>query len=302
CLPAAERPAGLDRRVHRRHGARGHQRVAVGPAGTDRVPAPGLPRRLGDTRRRGVHRDLALDGATGPHRHARPGHGRALLLAGRRPLLPASRDLRSPARRPDPAHPREPRRPTARPDLVRPVPLERDAAREVHRVDGQHAVQHVVPQDARGHLRLDGAGGDGELCRGREARSVAEGTGAVPPSGSDTGRLTTTRNRAFLFAILAIALVALAVRVVFVLVVDPKLPDPGDATAYHLLANNLADGRGYIRPFDFRILHITRPTAEYPPLFPALLAVPSFLGAKSVDAQRLLRCFVGTGTVVLVGF
>lgn len=30
--------------------------------------------------------------------------------------------------------------------------------------------------------------------------------------------------------------------------------------------------------------------------------MPSFLGAKSVDAQRLLLCLVGTGTVVLVGF
>jgi 4-amino-4-deoxy-L-arabinose transferase-like glycosyltransferase len=112
----------------------------------------------------------------------------------------------------------------------------------------------------------------------------------------------TRSNRNFLIALLAIALVALVVRVAFVLVVDPKLPDPGDATAYHLLANNLADGRGYIRPFDFRILHVSRPTAEYPPLFPALLAVPSFLGAKSVDAQRVFLCFVGTGTVVLIGF
>jgi Dolichyl-phosphate-mannose-protein mannosyltransferase len=114
--------------------------------------------------------------------------------------------------------------------------------------------------------------------------------------------VTRSRNRSFLVALLAIALVALAVRVVFVVVVDPKLPDPGDAVAYHLLANNLADGHGYIRPFDFRILDVARPTAEYPPLFPALLAVPSLLGAKSVDAQRLLLCFVGTGTVVLVGF
>jgi 4-amino-4-deoxy-L-arabinose transferase-like glycosyltransferase len=112
----------------------------------------------------------------------------------------------------------------------------------------------------------------------------------------------TRSDRNFLIALLAIALVALVVRVAFVLVVNPKLPDPGDATAYHLLANNLADGRGYIRPFDFRILHVSRPTAEYPPLFPALLAVPSFLGAKSVDAQRVFLCFVGTGTVVLIGF
>jgi 4-amino-4-deoxy-L-arabinose transferase-like glycosyltransferase len=113
--------------------------------------------------------------------------------------------------------------------------------------------------------------------------------------------LSNSRRRAFLIALLAIAGVALAVRVGFVLVVDPKLPNPGDATAYHLLANNLADGRGYIRPFDFQILHVSRPTAEYPPLFPALLAVPSYLGATSVDAQRLFLCFVGTATVVLVG-
>jgi 4-amino-4-deoxy-L-arabinose transferase-like glycosyltransferase len=113
--------------------------------------------------------------------------------------------------------------------------------------------------------------------------------------------LSNSRNRAFLIALLAIAVVALVVRIAFVLVVDPKLPDPGDATAYHLLANNLADGHGYIRPFDFRLLHVARPTAEYPPLFPGLLAVPSYLGATGVDAQRVFLCFVGTGTVVLIG-
>jgi 4-amino-4-deoxy-L-arabinose transferase-like glycosyltransferase len=109
------------------------------------------------------------------------------------------------------------------------------------------------------------------------------------------------RQRSFLTALVAIAIGALAVRIAFVLVVDPNLPDPGDATAYHLLANNLADGRGYIRPFDLRLLHVERATAEYPPLFPAVLSVPSFLGAKSVAAQRIFLCFVGTGTVVLIG-
>jgi 4-amino-4-deoxy-L-arabinose transferase-like glycosyltransferase len=113
--------------------------------------------------------------------------------------------------------------------------------------------------------------------------------------------LRRSRQRSFLTALIVIAVGALAVRIGFVLVVDPKLPDPGDATAYHLLADNLADGRGYIRPFDFRLLHVERPTAEYPLLFPALLSVPSLLGAKSVDAQRIFLCFVGTGTVVLIG-
>jgi 4-amino-4-deoxy-L-arabinose transferase-like glycosyltransferase len=113
--------------------------------------------------------------------------------------------------------------------------------------------------------------------------------------------LSNARTRSFLVGLAAIAVVALAIRIGFVLVVNPTLPNPGDATAYHLLANNLADGHGYIRPFDFQLLQLERPTAEYPPLFPALLAVASFVGAKSVDAQRLFLCFVGTGTVVLVG-
>ena len=113
--------------------------------------------------------------------------------------------------------------------------------------------------------------------------------------------MTLSRQRSFLVALGAIAVGALAVRIGFVLVVNPRLPELGDAAAYHLLANNLADGHGYIRPFDFRLLHVERATAEYPPLFPALLAVPSFLGAKSVDAQRLFLCFVSTGTVVLIG-
>ena len=45
-------------------------------------------------------------------------------------------------------------------------------------------------------------------------------------------------------------------------------PEVGDASAYHLLANNLADGRGYIRPFDLVKFGRVVPTAEYPPLLP----------------------------------
>ena len=83
--------------------------------------------------------------------------------------------------------------------------------------------------------------------------------------------------------------------------VAPQVPTLGDATAYHLLAANLAHGRGYIRPFDDLLLHLRRPTAEYPPLFPLLLALPARLGAHSVEQQRIFLAFVGAGTVSLVG-
>jgi hypothetical protein len=105
----------------------------------------------------------------------------------------------------------------------------------------------------------------------------------------------------FGLALGAIALVALGVRIVFIVVVAPQVPSLGDASAYHLLAEHLAHGGGYIRPFDDLLLHLQRPTAEYPPLFPALLSLPARLGAHSVDQQRIFLAFVGAGTVTLVG-
>jgi 4-amino-4-deoxy-L-arabinose transferase-like glycosyltransferase len=79
------------------------------------------------------------------------------------------------------------------------------------------------------------------------------------------------------------------------------VPRLGDASAYHLLAERLAHGAGYIRPFDNLLLHVQRPTAEYPPLFPALLSLPARLGAHSVEEQRIFLAFVGTATVALIG-
>lgn len=108
-------------------------------------------------------------------------------------------------------------------------------------------------------------------------------------------------SRQFPVALGAVALVALGIRVAFVVIVAPKVPALSDASAYHLLANNLARGDGYIRPFDDLLLHLRRPTAEYPPLFPMLLALPAWLGARSVEQQRIFVSFVGAGTVALVG-
>jgi 4-amino-4-deoxy-L-arabinose transferase-like glycosyltransferase len=94
---------------------------------------------------------------------------------------------------------------------------------------------------------------------------------------------------------------AVAIRILYVVFVDPTVPRIGDASAYHLLAEHLARGDGYIRPFDYLLLHKVRSTAEYPPLFPMLLAVPARLGIHSVDSQRLLMSFVGGTTVALIG-
>ena len=113
------------------------------------------------------------------------------------------------------------------------------------------------------------------------------------------------RFRTFGSGLVLIAMAALAVRIAYTLYAAPDvrtLP-PSDAGAYHLLANNLADGRGYIRPYDLLLAKppAVRPTAEYPPLFPAVLSVVSRAGGDTVSAQRIAMCFVGTATVVLIG-
>ena len=113
-------------------------------------------------------------------------------------------------------------------------------------------------------------------------------------------RIGFDRHR-FHVALAAIALAALAIRIGFIVVVAPTVPRLGDANAYHLLARYLAEGKGYIRPFDHLLLRLNRPTAEYPPLFPMLLGVMTKLGADTVEQQRIFLAFVGAGTVTLVG-
>jgi 4-amino-4-deoxy-L-arabinose transferase-like glycosyltransferase len=120
----------------------------------------------------------------------------------------------------------------------------------------------------------------------------------MPPATEPAHR---RQSPPFAPALAAIALIALGIRIAFIVVVAPQVPKLGDASAYHLLAAHLAHGGGYIRPFDDLLLHLQRPTAEYPPLFPALLSLPARLGAHTVEQQRIFLAFVGSGTVALVG-
>lgn len=114
----------------------------------------------------------------------------------------------------------------------------------------------------------------------------------VPDGGA------TRPSRWFVYGLLAIALVALGVRLAYTVRVADHLVLTGDAQTYHLLAARLADGDGYVRISG--ALEGT-PTAEFPPLFPALLAVVDTFGGDAVTTQRLFTSVLGVGTVVLIG-
>jgi hypothetical protein len=103
------------------------------------------------------------------------------------------------------------------------------------------------------------------------------------------------------------ALLGLLVLAAFVIRIDalrnsaPEVPVLGDAKAYHLLGENLAAGRGYIRPYEFADGQRRIKTAEYPPALPVTLAIATKLGAGSETSQRVLLCGVGALTVGLIG-
>jgi 4-amino-4-deoxy-L-arabinose transferase-like glycosyltransferase len=109
------------------------------------------------------------------------------------------------------------------------------------------------------------------------------------------------RKRPFATRLAAIAGVGLAVRLVYSLAVMGDRTPAGDGREFHLLANVLAQTGRYLQPFQYLYLHHTVPTTEKPPLYPAVLALPSSLGLDSYAAHRVVSCLLGAAAVVLIG-
>ena len=118
-----------------------------------------------------------------------------------------------------------------------------------------------------------------------------------PASGHDhrpTGAVVVTRTQLVL-----VGAVAVAVRLVYVLVVRPDIPFVGDGQTYHLLANAIADGEGYVAPYDWFVRGHLRPTAEFGPVHPSVLAIASLVGVDTVLGHQVWLALVGSVTPVL---
>jgi 4-amino-4-deoxy-L-arabinose transferase-like glycosyltransferase len=96
-----------------------------------------------------------------------------------------------------------------------------------------------------------------------------------------------------------IALFGFALRLAYVLIVLHKTPLGGDGLEFHILANQLAGGDGYVQPLVVSPGHVA--TADKPPLYPMLLALPSLTGWKTVVAHQVVACLMGAVLVVAVG-
>jgi 4-amino-4-deoxy-L-arabinose transferase-like glycosyltransferase len=93
-----------------------------------------------------------------------------------------------------------------------------------------------------------------------------------------------------------------AIRVVYTLVEAPW-PPPGldDQYYFSALPKLLADGEGFIAPFKFIFDGVEVPTAEHPPLYSVVLALPALVGLDSPDAQRLAGSVFGAVTILALG-
>jgi 4-amino-4-deoxy-L-arabinose transferase-like glycosyltransferase len=98
----------------------------------------------------------------------------------------------------------------------------------------------------------------------------------------------------------AIVAGAVALRLLYVLMLARHVPMAGDSQFFHAEANLVADGRGYIEPFLDAAYGIHVPTAAHPPLYPTVLAGLSALRGDGVLAQRSLGAFVGGAAIVLI--
>src|SRR5689334_12922449 len=109
-----------------------------------------------------------------------------------------------------------------------------------------------------------------------------------------------------------IALLALAIRVVYALTIARHLNGIGDYFFYNWTADLLAKGKGYLSAEQLAYAGHTVHTAAHPPLWPMVLSITSWLGGHSprvgdfhstaYTAHRLTQALVGTGVVVAIGY
>ena len=109
-------------------------------------------------------------------------------------------------------------------------------------------------------------------------------------------------SRRFLQWLVAIVVVGAAVRLGYVWF-DRRHAGMvfNDGYYYHYGANLLADGRGFINPFDWNIRQLELQSADHPPLFLIYLAGFSALGVRSVTGHLLVSALLGIAAVAVAG-
>lgn len=106
----------------------------------------------------------------------------------------------------------------------------------------------------------------------------------------------------FVPALLIVAAAGVAARIVYVLEVGRHIKLGLDATAYILLAKEIAGGSGYSDPTVLLTQGIRRATANFPPGYPIFLAGLDKLGLSTTTELQIAGACLGGITIAATGF
>jgi 4-amino-4-deoxy-L-arabinose transferase-like glycosyltransferase len=105
------------------------------------------------------------------------------------------------------------------------------------------------------------------------------------------------RRQRFLVNLASITVAAFVLRLVYVALLAPQIADKH----YHLSANLLARGYGFVNAAEYAATSRLVPSATHPPLFPLVLGAVSYLGGTSIFAHQVTCCVLSTAAVVVIG-
>ena len=97
--------------------------------------------------------------------------------------------------------------------------------------------------------------------------------------------------------------VGFAVRLAFILIRQSQAPlKGGDAYWYHFQAKLVAEGKGFLHPFEYYMNGRSVPGADHPPGMTVILALADMVGLGSAQAQRVLMAVLGTVSIAVVAY
>lgn len=109
------------------------------------------------------------------------------------------------------------------------------------------------------------------------------------------------RRHRFVFALALVTAAAFVARVIYIVTVGSRIEFGLDAIWYELQAGTIATGKGYLDPASYYGRGTAIATANFPPLWPTLLAGAYKLGIDTETGYQLVGAAVGSCTVALTG-
>jgi 4-amino-4-deoxy-L-arabinose transferase-like glycosyltransferase len=102
--------------------------------------------------------------------------------------------------------------------------------------------------------------------------------------------------------LVALVALGLGIRLGYVVGWSGPARETGDAIYYHVGANLLADGHGFLHPIALAFAFREMPGADHPPAYIVYLAAASVAGFRSFFEHQVWSCILGAATVGVVGF